>query len=122
MATIAPTRQRSNSFRIHQDLPSTEDTQMNDENDHGHHAHEPEDDEDVETEEQVDDQQEQDYQESEYSESSEDEAAVDINIQHDMEKLQSAFPGFRNQYRLIKRIGEGKALWRSSDLVWSCVN
>lgn len=42
-------------------------------------------------------------------ESSEDEA-VDRGVQDDMDKLQSDFPGFRDKYRLIKRIGEGKSL------------
>ena len=40
-------------------------------------------------------------------ESSEDEA-VDRTVQADMDKLQSDFPGFRDKYRLIKRIGEGR--------------
>jgi cell division control protein 7 len=31
----------------------------------------------------------------------------DDGVQHDMEKLQNSFPGFRQRYRLIKRIGEG---------------
>lgn len=48
----------------------------------------------------------QDDQESEYSESS-DEGAVDANVQRDMERLQDSYPGFRQKYRLIKRIGEG---------------
>jgi hypothetical protein len=43
---------------------------------------------------------------SELSESSEDEA-MDTNVQIDMERLQNCFPGFRQKYRLIKRIGEG---------------
>ncbi len=43
--------------------------------------------------------------ESEESDSNEE--LVDQTVQEDMEKLQSAFPGFRDKYRLIKRIGEG---------------
>jgi hypothetical protein len=49
-----------------------------------------------------------DDQESNYSESSEEEAVVDSNIAHDMEKLANTYPGFRHRYRLIKRIGEGR--------------
>lgn len=50
---------------------------------------------------------EEDGQESEYSESSEDEAPADGHFQQDMERLQDSFAGFRQKYRLIKRIGEG---------------
>ncbi len=44
--------------------------------------------------------------ESEDSESDDDEP-INRAVQEDMEKLQNAFPGFRDKYRLIKRIGEG---------------
>lgn len=112
MASVVPQRTESNSFRIHEDVPSTEDTQMNEEvdhGDHGDHGHGLDDGQEAEAEEQVEEhrEQEQEYQESEYSESSDDETVVDGNILQDMEKLQSEIPGFRNQYRLIKRIGEG---------------
>jgi hypothetical protein len=33
-----------------------------------------------------------------------------------MDKLQSDFPGFRNRYRLIKRIGEGMS---TTPPIWS---
>lgn len=36
-----------------------------------------------------------------------DDDAVDETVQYDMEKLQATFLSFRNQFRLIKRIGEG---------------
>ena len=112
MTTVAPPRHWTNSFRIHEDVPSTEDTQMNEEVEDSDHGHEHEDEDEVEVEEHAEEhaEEQQEYQESEYSESSEDDVAVDNNIQHDMDKLQSAFPGFRNQYRLIKRIGEGMSL------------
>lgn len=41
---------------------------------------------------------------------SSDDDAVDETVQYDMEKLQGTFPSFRNQFRLIKRIGEGASL------------
>ena len=44
------------------------------------------------------------------SESSGYEEPKDLAIQEDMERLQEAFPDFREKYRLIKRIGEGKSL------------
>ncbi|PFH60172.1 hypothetical protein XA68_11360 [Ophiocordyceps unilateralis] len=43
---------------------------------------------------------------SESMESSDDEQ-VETAVQADMDKLQRDFPGFRDKYRLIKRIGEG---------------
>src|SRR4051812_11113707 len=95
MTTIVPRRRLvpHNAFEIHEDVPHSADTDMNEE--------EVEEDEGEEAE-----QEEGDDQESTYSESSE-EAVVDTNIVHDMEKLANAFPGFRHRYRLIKRIGEG---------------
>ncbi|KAL2017211.1 hypothetical protein VTK56DRAFT_2418 [Thermocarpiscus australiensis] len=55
---------------------------------------------------------------SDYSESSEDETTDDVNIQQDMEKLQNSFAGFRQKYRLIKRIGEGtfSTVYKAEDL------
>jgi cell division control protein 7 len=94
MAT-AIRRQRAESFRIHEDVPSTEDTDMNEDNVHD------EDDDEVRQGEDVED------QESIFSESSDDEA-VDVNVQQDMDKLQNSFPGFPQKYRLIKKIGEGE--------------
>ncbi|KAK3314291.1 kinase-like domain-containing protein [Apodospora peruviana] len=118
MTSVAPVRRRrAESFRIHEDVPSTEDTEMNDDVDQQEGRHHEEEQEQEEDEEQLDEPHEE--QESEFS-SSEDEIVVDANIQHDMEKLQSAFPGFRNMYRLIKRIGEGtfSTVYKAEDLVY----
>ncbi|KAM5376301.1 hypothetical protein ACJZ2D_005523 [Fusarium nematophilum] len=51
--------------------------------------------------------------------SSEDEA-VDRSVQADMDKLQDDFPGFRNRYRLIKRIGEGtfSTVYKAEDIMY----
>jgi cell division control protein 7 len=38
---------------------------------------------------------------------SSDDDVLDRSVKADMEKLQRDFPGFRDKYRLIKRIGEG---------------
>ncbi|KAH6614676.1 kinase-like domain-containing protein [Chaetomium sp. MPI-SDFR-AT-0129] len=120
MATVAPTTRRrdafwneNDSFRIHEDAPSTEDTEMNEE------APQEEDDED-ETAEQETESLAEEAQESEESESSEDEAASSNQVQYDMEKLQDAFPGFRQKYRLIKRIGEGtfSTVYKAQDLAY----
>jgi cell division control protein 7 len=80
-------------------VPSTEDTQVNEE---VMAMEDYEDDEDMNEQAHS---REEDAQ-SELSDSSEDEA-MDTNVQTDMERLQSCFPGFRQKYRLIKRIGEG---------------
>jgi cell division control protein 7 len=61
-----------------------------DENDNGNDNHESQDDGDDAT-----------------SESSDDDEAIDRTVQQDMNKLQLTFPHFKNDYRLIKRIGEG---------------
>jgi cell division control protein 7 len=122
MATVVSARRRrpdsfraealAQSFRIHEDAPSTEDTEMNEsplQDDDAEAEPDADDDVDVDAEqdgsEPVDE--DVDVQESEYSESSEDEAADDSHFQQDMERLQNCFAGFRQKYRLIKRIGEG---------------
>ncbi|KAK3290173.1 kinase-like domain-containing protein [Chaetomium fimeti] len=96
-------------FRIHEDAPSTEDTEMNESASQDH-----------EEAEQEGELLEEDGQESEYSESSEEEAPADGHFQHDMEKLQDSFAGFREKYRLIKRIGEGtfSTVYKAEDLVY----
>ncbi|KAI0206590.1 putative cell cycle protein kinase [Astrocystis sublimbata] len=53
------------------------------------------------------------------SESSSDEDdAIDMTVQQDMEKLQQTFPHFRDDYRLIKRIGEGtfSTVYKAEDI------
>jgi cell division control protein 7 len=97
MASAVLRRRAEENFRIHEDVPSTEDTQVNDES----MADEQEDyDEDDDQQGEADDQQSDDS-------GSSAEEVVDTNVQIDMEKLQNSFPGFRHKYRLIKRIGEG---------------
>lgn len=59
-----------------------------------------------ETEELEDEQDPEEEDDDNASESSDD-GVVDNGVQLDMEKLQDSFPGFRQKYRLIKRIGEG---------------
>lgn len=46
------------------------------------------------------------------SESSDEDEPIDVTVQQDMEKLQQTFPHFRDDYRLIKRIGEGTSIAR----------
>lgn len=96
-------RPAEDTFDIHEDARTedTEDTEvMVDEEDaDGQDATtigEPEDEEVVEEEQEED-------------ESSEDEH-VESSVQADMDRLQEDFPGFRDRYKLIKRIGEGMSL------------
>lgn len=94
-------------FDIHEDA-RTEDTElMVDEEDiDGQDATtigEPEE------EEVVEEAAEEVVEEEEEDESSEDEH-VESSVQADMDRLQEDFPGFRDRYKLIKRIGEGMSL------------
>lgn len=96
MATATRKRSRE-AFEIHEDPPHarTEDTEMM----AGSEQH---------TEE-VDDDEEPDDVDNEPSDDSsdDDDNVVDSAVQRDMDRLQDGYPGFRQKYRLIKRIGEG---------------
>lgn len=115
MATTTTRRRQPNNFDIHEDGPSTEDTEMN--TDAAREAHGEEDVEEeegyadeVDVEEPEDEDQAQEpevEQESEQEEQQEDDFSEDEAMDEDMRKLQDAFPGFKHKYRLIKRIGEG---------------
>lgn len=124
MAATAP-HHHDRQFEIHEDI-RTEDTEMmveeerteeagpNEEDEHVQHSHvhqhhhmqhhNPQQQQHHHVQQQIHAVQEEEEERAE--ESSEDEA-VDRGVQEDMDKLQSDFPGFRNRYRLIKRIGEG---------------
>jgi cell division control protein 7 len=110
MATVMPARRRrpesfqaeAVSFRIHEDAPSTEDTEMNES---ALQDEEADPDADLLEDEEED-------EESDYSKSSDDEVPDSSNVQQDMERLQNCFVGFRQKYRLIKRIGEGSHSFR----------
>lgn len=140
MAAVTSTRRQREEehFRLHQDAPSTQDTEMSEEAEQQHHygnagrhdahnvdEHEQHDDEEEEEqrqageeveassategegEQQEDQHEDEDDDQDSVSSDSSDDDVVDPNIQDDMEKLQNTFPNFRQQYRLIKRIGEG---------------
>ncbi|KAH0489458.1 hypothetical protein TgHK011_009886 [Trichoderma gracile] len=104
MAT-AMLRPVEDGFDIHEDARTEETEVMVDEDDvDGQDAAtigEPE----VE-EEPAEEEEEEEEQEEEEEESS-DEEQVESSVQADMDRLQQDFPGFRDRYRLIKRIGEG---------------
>ncbi|OBR16557.1 Cell cycle protein [Colletotrichum higginsianum IMI 349063] len=107
MATATRKRSRE-AFEIHEDPPHarTEDTEMM----AGSEQH---------TEE-VDDDEEPDDVDNEPSDDSsdDDDDVVDSAVQRDMDRLQDGYPGFRQKYRLIKRIGEGtfSTVYKAEDL------
>jgi cell division control protein 7 len=88
-------RRRAASFEIHEDVPSTEDAEMMRDDVQRSEAY-------TEEPEEAD----EDMQEAD-GDSESGEETVEDGVQIDMEKLQDSFPGFRQKYRLIKRIGEG---------------
>jgi len=102
MASAVRRRRAEEQFRIHEDVPSTEDTEVNDE------SMDVQEDQDDQGDYDDDDDNHEDGEDqgSDISGSSAEEV-LDTNVQVDMEKLQDSFPGFRHKYRLIKRIGEG---------------
>jgi cell division control protein 7 len=93
------------------------------EDDYDERGHGP-DDEDIEREgddEENDDHDSQD-EEDPASESSDEDESIDLTVQQDMDKLQNTFPHFKDDYRLIKRIGEGDYIalpsWLLSDMTF----
>ncbi|KAI0803489.1 kinase-like domain-containing protein [Xylaria sp. FL0064] len=94
------------------------------EDDYDEYEHEP-DDEDIEREvedEENDDNQDRDDDDDDddddASESSGDDESIDRTVQQDMDKLQQTFPHFKDDYRLIKRIGEGtfSTVYKAEDI------
>lgn len=102
-------------FDIHEDA-RTEETEMMVEDEAQAATEEPqpedEDEDEEEEEEQEEEEQEEEQEDGEADgdEESSDDERVESSVQADMDKLQHDFPGFRDKYRLIKRIGEGSTL------------
>lgn len=110
MAT-AVRRRQPHDFAIHEDGPSTEDTEMNtdalgEEAEIEEYAQEGVPQDEQEPELGPDQETEQD-QEDGVDEDDKDDMSEEEVLDEDMRKLQDAFPSFRRKYRLIKRIGEG---------------
>lgn len=112
MATTTRRRQ-ADDFNIHEDGPSTEDTEMNTDAAGEEAVEEEEYADEVDVEEQEDEEQTQEpdtepeSEQEQEQEQEEDDFSEDEAMDEDMRKLQDAFPGFKHKYRLIKRIGEG---------------
>ncbi|GKT50462.1 cell cycle serine/threonine-protein kinase hsk1 [Colletotrichum spaethianum] len=107
MATATRKRSRE-AFEIHEDPPHarTEDTEMMADSE----QHTEEVDEEEEEADDVDN--------DRSDESSDEDDVVDSGVQRDMDRLQDTFPGFRQKYRLIKRIGEGtfSTVYKAEDI------
>lgn len=104
---------KAKDFDIHEDDPTTEDADADmrtEAEDDEAYAHEDHDDQPEE------EQEEEQEEEHEQVEDDEAEAEADMSeeeeLDDDMRKLQTAFNGFKHQYRLIKRIGEGMSTSR----------
>lgn len=113
---------RNGDFMIHED-PRTEETEMMDpvhateevdpiatEEADPIATEEAEMDDDGNGEEEGEPEAEAEVEDEDEDEESSDDDDVDKTVLSDMEKLQRDFPGFKDKYRLIKRIGEGKSL------------
>ncbi|KAI0018898.1 protein kinase-like protein [Xylariomycetidae sp. FL0641] len=126
-STAENSRSAKESFHIHEDEHPSGDLSEPDDAEHSQSqtiraeddfeepADEPEDDDDQENQ---DEDGEGDGEAEEESENSDEDEPVDRSVQHDMNKLQNAFPGFKSHYRLIKRIGEGtfSTVYKAEDL------
>lgn len=112
-------------MRSHTDSASQSQSQsqtVRAEDDYDEHAQDHDDDADTtrgaEDEEEHDDHDDRDDRDDEVSESSDEDDHIDTTVQQDMEKLQRTFPHFKDDYRLIKRIGEGtfSTVYKAEDL------
>lgn len=107
----AARRKVDSNFDIHVDAAMTDDRQRGSRDIDPHCMEEVESgDEHIEDldphcmEETENDEEEEDEEDDDSS----DDDNVESSVQEDMDRLQRDFPGFRDKYRLIKRIGEGK--------------
>ncbi|KAI3319803.1 kinase-like protein [Xylariaceae sp. AK1471] len=98
-------------FAEHDEATQTERA----EDDYDEREHGP-DDEDMERE--GDDEHDSQDEDDAASESSDEDESIDLTVQQDMDKLQNTFPHFKDDYRLIKRIGEGtfSTVYKAEDI------
>lgn len=129
MPAAATRRPVEETFEIHEDAMTEETEMMVDEDDQfggidneimdrlameatmeqfvGEHDHEQEQEQEHEQEQEEEPEEDEEEEEADEAEESSDDEQVESSVQADMNKLQTDFPGFRDKYRLIKRIGEG---------------
>ncbi|KAI3400086.1 hypothetical protein diail_4624 [Diaporthe ilicicola] len=122
--SAAVRRGQPDDFQIHQDGPSTEDTEMNTDAAAGREDEYPDEEDEAQEQEhgrekaQDDDQEDGEEPELDEDDVEEDESEEEEILDDDMRRLQDAFPGFRRKYKLIKRIGEGtfSTVYKAEDL------
>ncbi|KAI1848421.1 hypothetical protein JX265_008797 [Neoarthrinium moseri] len=135
MASLSRRRVPKEPFHIHEDTPEdvlTDNVESEEshtqgrnieleepeslEGDEDQENHEAEDDDEPEEEEAPDDECD--------SDSSDENEPIDMTVQHDMEKLNETFAQFRDNYRLIKRIGEGtfSTVYKAEDVRYERFN
>ncbi|KAF3013088.1 hypothetical protein E8E14_011412 [Neopestalotiopsis sp. 37M] len=133
MATLNRRRVAKEPFQIHEDQPEDMADNLNVGSDESYaqshsqgfqeidrdRTEEEEQHEDQENQEEDEEHEQEPEQEEECdSDSSDENEPIDLTVQHDMEKLTQAFPDFRKNYRLLKRIGEGtfSTVYKAEDL------
>ncbi|KAI1117697.1 putative cell cycle protein kinase [Nemania sp. NC0429] len=127
-ARAMQTRTNSESQSQSQTLRA-EDDYYDEHDDDEDTAREAEGEEEHDDHEEQDDHDDHDGRDDDVSESSDEDDPIDIpdidtTVQKDMEKLQRTFPHFKDDYRLIKRIGEGtfSTVYKAEDLRYDDCN
>ncbi|KAI1634257.1 kinase-like protein [Biscogniauxia mediterranea] len=100
-------------FHVHED-----EVPLDDASTEQSHTQRADDDYDDPLDDEVDDDGHETPDDDGDSDSSDENEPIDLTVQHDMEKLQTTFPGFKDNYRLIKRIGEGtfSTVYKAEDM------
>ncbi|XP_044717691.1 kinase [Hirsutella rhossiliensis] len=106
------------SFEIHEDARTEETVVMADDEAASAGSEEPRPDDDDDNQGEATETQEMEADEEQQG--SEDDR-VESSVQADMDRLQRDYPGFKEKYRLIKRIGEGtfSTVFKAEDLHYS---
>ncbi|RYP79000.1 hypothetical protein DL769_003090 [Monosporascus sp. CRB-8-3] len=122
MASVAHRGSAKESFQIHEDA-RTDETSDLDESTQSHTQRVQEEEDaydDPLAEEGIEEggNEENHADEDAETESSDDDEHIDLSVREDMEKLNNTFPNFRDNYRLIKRIGEGtfSTVYKAEDI------
>lgn len=131
-STTQQRRVPKESFQIHEDTHADETSDLDDatqsqtqraeEDEDGDVFEDPLADEDMEDDENHGDEQEEGEGEGggygDLESSDDDDDHIDISVRDDMEKLNHTFPNFKDNYRLIKRIGEGtfSTVYKAEDI------
>lgn len=124
MASVGHRRIVKGSFQIHEDAPPIDETSDVDDATQSQttqsQTQQTGDDNPLteeEIEEEGDNEENQNDEEGD-SDSSDEDDHIDLSVRDDMEKLNKTFPSFKDNYRLIKRIGEGtfSTVYKAEDI------